>query len=573
MKNSIQLITIFALIGFTTTLFAVDPDPPRSTDPARLQQELTDRPQSYQIPDSGPLFTAPEQEKELIDDDTVSFVLEDVIINGVTVYSKEELYSLYADFIDQTVLLGDLQNIAQAITNKYQEDGYILSSAIIPPQRITDGVATVQVFEGYVSEITIEGNGARLAPGLHIYGEKIKASRPLRIDVLERYLLLANDLSGVKVRTVLSPAAEIGSSHLTMLVDSRMMNGYASADNFGTRYIGPKQGGASATFNQLFNSRSDTSARITITDDGQELEYTAITHNQYIGSTGAKLSVTASNTRSQPDFSSSSSLRTLKIEGNSTAVNVALSYPIIRSRQKNFYATLKFDYLNSETLSSGNVLFNDRIRSLRFNLAYDFNDSWQGHNTMDIELSKGIGILNPTPRHNPNASRGAGTDGVGRPDYAKLTGHISREQWFTPKVSFLLSAKGQRTLFNNALLSSEEFGVGGNQYGRGYDSSEITGDSGLAGKAELRYSTFPEWKYLPVKYLQLYSFYDAGIIWQVDTTIEDRASLVSAGLGTKMSIGKHLFVQLEWAKPLTRKVSAQANGKAPRIFFNVVAYL
>lgn len=44
-----------------------------------------------------------------------------------------------------------------------------------------------------------------------------------------------------------------------------------------------------------------------------------------------------------------------------------------------------------------------------------------------------------------------------------------------------LAATAQ-TSFGQSLLSPKQFGVGGSQFGRGYDPSEITGDSGVAGK-------------------------------------------------------------------------------------------
>ena len=58
------------------------------------------------------------------------------------------------------------------------------------------------------------------------------------------------------------------------------------------------------------------------------------------------------------------------------------------------------------------------------------------------------------------------------------------------------------------LFASEEFAVGGPVYGSAYDPAEITGDSGVAARAELRYSnTAPQ---ASIDIFQIYGFYDMG---------------------------------------------------------------
>ena len=46
--------------------------------------------------------------------------------------------------------------IADRITTKYRNDGYILSRAIVPAQRISGGALQVQVVEGYIKDFRID---------------------------------------------------------------------------------------------------------------------------------------------------------------------------------------------------------------------------------------------------------------------------------------------------------------------------------------------------------------------------------------------------------------------------------
>jgi hemolysin activation/secretion protein len=109
-------------------------------------------------------------------------------------------------------------------------------------------------------------------------------------------------------------------------------------------------------------------------------------------------------------------------------------------------------------------------------------------------------------------------------------------------------------------LSSEQFGFGGSQYGRGYDFSEITGDSGLAGKAELAYTIRTGQKYLGS--YQPYVFYDLGKVWNRTPAAgqPSHESAASAGAGTRFTFTPALLGDLFVAKPLTRDVSSRGDS-------------
>jgi len=132
-------------------------------------------------------------------------------------------------------------------------------------------------------------------------------------------------------------------------------------------------------------------------------------------------------------------------------------------------------------------------------------------------------------------------------------------------VNVLFAARGQ--LANNALLSSEEFGVGGIQFGRGYDPSEIIGDDGFATKVEVQVNDPYQFEYL--ENLQLFGFYDFGKVYNDDSTNGDNDdSLASTGCGMRTSITPQTEGELLLAIPLTRNVETQRDQGA-RVLFSV----
>jgi hemolysin activation/secretion protein len=125
----------------------------------------------------------------------------------------------------------------------------------------------------------------------------------------------------------------------------------------------------------------------------------------------------------------------------------------------------------------------------------------------------------------------------------------------------------------NPLLASEQFTFGGSQLGRGYDVAELIGDKGLAGSLELRYD-LAVGKVL--QNLQLYAFYDAGMIWNFKFIggTPRKLSGTTTGVGTRFYFTKFVSGNFMWTQTLTKQVAAEeliGDGLRPRTWFSVVA--
>ena len=121
---------------------------PGSANPGRIEER-------FQQPDLAPATSAPLTIKredtaapEGADKTTLS--LNQVVIEGATVYSQAQLDGFWQAEQGKQVTLSDIYKIADDITVKYRNDGYILAKAVIPPQRIENGVVHIRVVEGYI---------------------------------------------------------------------------------------------------------------------------------------------------------------------------------------------------------------------------------------------------------------------------------------------------------------------------------------------------------------------------------------------------------------------------------------
>ena len=211
---------------------------PPAVAPGRLPEQFT----APTPPTTAPIIAVPSIPTALPPKgaENIHLQVPRIVVEGSTVYTPLQIGALTAAYENRPMVLADLFRLANDITVKYRADGYILSRAVLPAQNLTakDSVPRIVIIEGYVSSYKIVGYRS---PILERYAQKITESRPLKASVLERYLLLANDLAGVTARAVLSPAQAEGGSLLTIEINHKTLDGNLSADNRGTVYIGPDQ--------------------------------------------------------------------------------------------------------------------------------------------------------------------------------------------------------------------------------------------------------------------------------------------------------------------------------------------
>lgn len=569
-------ISLSGLLFLISQAIYADPEPVppnfqipfMQIDPARVKQNLQ---QPFQ-PAYRPSFSVPLVKKsppQKLNPSAIKFILKGVTLEGVTVYKKGELEALYAKYLGKQVTLTDLQEIINAITVKYRNDGYILSKAYLPEQKIKNGVVRIVIIEGYISDYLIEGNARGSRKLIEAYGDKILADHPVNVKTLERYVLLINDIPGVDVKAVLSPSKkQFGATDIIFAVSEKRFDADVNYDNRGTRYIGPEQLAATIDINDAIAGADDFRLHGVATPTDNELRYSQIGYKRLLGANGLSLNLNGDYIQTKPGFI----LEPLNMIGRSSSWSTALDYPFLRSRRMNLITTMKFDWLDTESKIPLGKLYADSIRSLRFDGYVDYLDNMRGVSTLKAEFSKGLKAMGASASDDEALTSRLN----GRADYSKVNLDVSRLQTLGSHFALLLAGSGQYS-FNQPLLSAEEFGFGGVQYGRAYDPSAITGDNGMEGKAELQLNTYPGYNLL--RSIQYYVFYDAGEVWNVggQHQQEDRLSATSGGLGLRLYLNDHFYGNFELTKPLTYPVATlladNKNGNSLRWFFSLNAQI
>ncbi|MFI4918569.1 MAG: ShlB/FhaC/HecB family hemolysin secretion/activation protein [Legionellales bacterium] len=514
------------------------------------------------VTSSKPTFTPPVTEEKTLTGEAnkISFVLNKVIIDGNHVFTTAELQTFFKPYLHHKITVAKLQELVQAVTNKYQNAGYFLSKAFLPPQEIHNGTIKVTIIEGFISSVKVQDvTNKRLIRFIEKYGANIQASKPIKLADLERTLLLLNDIPGFKVKSVLAPDPNVSlGSTLTLFVTKKPVDINVTQDNYQTRYLGPNETAASASINSLFTQGGTLYGHVLAADQGHKLKYYELKYSQTLGTHGWLLSLDGYVTKTNPQFI----LAPLELFGTSNNVNTVLYYPVIRSKQRNLNVIGQFEYMNNTSTALGQLLYKDPIRDA--SLAAQYSDMlWKGEDSLLLTIDKGLNILDSNPP--VNRSRVGASN-----NFLRIIGTASRNQFISDRFSLYTFVTAQ---YSNAILPAAQTMIFGGPYlGRGYDWAQFTGDNGVAGKVEFRMNTAPNFPFL--KQVQYYVFYDVG---QLGSLIP-RATTVSgaaAGVGARAMIMKYLNADAFLGRPLTTPNATQIilgrNGNAFLGYFQISA--
>jgi len=480
-------------------------------------------------------------------------------IVGSTYFTQAQLQAFAAPLIGKNVTLADVFAVAEAITKAYSDAGYPLSLAFVPAQEIKNGRVRIQIVEGYVAQVEISGNAGASGRLLKAYGEKIKSARPLTKAVLERYLLLANELPGLSVHAVFDRGEEgVGGVKLILVTTYKATDAGVSVNNRGSRAVGPQR--MALDFTEFGNLTGRETIRLNLvkTLKPRELSYFYAGIETLLGLNGTKLGLIGTVSHARPGLDS---LVALGFRSVGHTATLELSHPFVRSRAFDLELKASFEADDLRSYFGVTPHSHDKMRVLRGDAHFDFPDSSGGLNDIDVLVSRGLKAFGATADSDPLKSRPNGSSSV---TTLAIVARPSRP--LTKAVDLTVSFRAQAA--SRVLLASEQCGYGGSHFGRGFDSYEISGENCASGLIELRYK-------LPLSSdefsVRSYGFYDAGVVRAKGTLLpgEKRQETgQSIGAGLRYQIMGHIKGTLEYAQPLTRDVGLEGNRDA-RVFFSI----
>src|SRR4051812_12545925 len=129
-----------------------------------------------------------------------------VTVAGATAYDEAALLALAPGLIGPAVPAARIEEARQAILSRYRQDGYVLTNVFANVDRA--GNLRFTAVEGRIADVRLEGDIGPAGTQVLRFLKRLTTERPISAATLERYLLLASDVPGVTIHTVLRPSTD-----------------------------------------------------------------------------------------------------------------------------------------------------------------------------------------------------------------------------------------------------------------------------------------------------------------------------------------------------------------------------
>jgi len=404
-------------------------------------------------------------------------------IEGNTLIGTAKIEHLLAGYLDRDLSPADLQQATDLIARLYEGAGW-LARALVPPQRVEDGVVLIQVIEGRFGEVVF-AEGTDLT-ALHVSPQRIvdrvqdrlTPGQPLSVPDLTRGVLLAGDLPGISVSADETAGAGTGLTNVVLSVENQdLLSGQVSVDNFGQTSIGSERATAWLDFNSVAGFGEELGVLGILTPD---LQFGRFSARLPLNDAGLSLDVNAAGLDYQVD---APGYRATAPYGSSTSAGADLEYQWLRATDRNLsvgVTGLRKNFYNDDL---GGVVSDYHVYDALVFMNGNEYDDFGGGAVSTAQVSVGHGWVRMAGSPGASADRfGADTQG----QFNVLRYRIDRNQRLWGPFSAFLAFAGQLSYQN--LDPSEQFYLGGPAGVRAYPVASNGGSTGQLLSVELRWA-------------------------------------------------------------------------------------
>ncbi len=461
--------------------------------------------------------------------ETRRFLVSGFTFTGNTVVSEALLRRMVERYLDMQLTLAELDRVADYITTYYRESGYTVARAFIPAQRVEDGLVTIQIIEGTVESVAFKGQSRYRKSMLEPYLQPLLEGTPRALvtdAVLERQMMLLNDLPGLRARATLAPGQQFGTTAVEVETQERFVGVSFGLSNSGKKEIGRTRLDAGFDmFNPLtlgdhFNIRAMRS-------EDNLFRYNRLGYSLPIGHDGIRVAFSHTAT----DYDLAGAFAPLGIAGQVRSADATVSYPFVRSRAKNVIGALQWRETTTRQTVLGLPFSEAKLPLLTASIYANRVGSDSSATSLSVAMSTNM------------VSKGTNGAGVQNRDFVKVDSELTYLTGAARNWDFFFRGRG--VVANEVLPDTEKYSIGGPDSVRGYQSSSLRGDVGYQLTVELR----RQWMVAGTPgYLSVFG--DIGGVRNKGFLGFDRLS--SVGIGITHYLSNKGQVKVDYSKPLLR---------------------
>lgn len=272
------------------------------------------------------------------------------------------------------ITLGQIETVANSITQFYRERGFVLAKAYIPAQQVRDGIVSLTVLLGTLGSVEVSGHD--------LYGSRTVASafddmlgQPVTSAAVEERLFLINDYPGIFVEGHFEPGIQVGDTQLGITVkDETRYGANVRVDNHGTDDTGLYRLYGDVQLNNPLGLADRLQASALYAFEPSNNDYWQINYQAKLFGPRTRVGIEASTNQFIAD--QSEALGTdLVLRGDVFVSALTGTYIARRSRKSNAYFDIRYEVIESN-LQLGDIPdydlgLDDKLSNLSFVFRFD----------------------------------------------------------------------------------------------------------------------------------------------------------------------------------------------------------
>jgi hemolysin activation/secretion protein len=517
-------LLVAELVGFPTVSWA-EVSAPSQLVPQSLQPAATR--QSTGIAISGDsALGAPPGAADL------SFVVGNIRIEGAFPELSASVEKLSAQLRGKRVTVAEVFELVKSLEAIHARAGYPLVRVVVPPQKLVDqGVLVLTVIDGFIESIDTEAVPKAVRAAVELRTKSLVGHRHIKFAEIERALLIAGDLPGLKLRSVLMPGFAAGATRLVLEGEHHILTSSVGGDDRLAASLGTWQLRGSIASNSTLGLGEQVYGSVGLSTDLIGAVRGAAPLSIYGG--GLLIPLGADGLSLNPEYTRSTT-RTVQLPGIPASLGTFERYalrlrdPVIRTRSSTLSVNASVEYVTQQigAPAFSVLLSEDRYAVARIGPDYSTSLPWGTTLQLAANLSEGLGgrsdvqaLASGVPLSRQGTS----------PEFFKINGSAAASQPLPGELRFDLTGLAQLSM-GKPMFRSEQFSMDGSNAVSAFAAGTINADQGATLRGELA-RPFSERFYFTGGTMTPYVFGAIGYGQLFDVTAVEQAKFYAEALG------------------------------------------
>lgn len=480
-------------------------------------------------------------------------------VEGATLLPVSAVEAAVYPYLGEKKTLQDVEAARLSLEKSYHTAGYLTVLVSIPQQKVEDAVVRLAVTEAAVERLRIV-ESRYYSPGeIRAAVPSLAEGKVTNFADMQEELAALNRSADRRVSPVLRPGKTPGTVEVDLKVQDELpLHGSVELNDRYSEGTTPTRAAANLRWDNLWGRQHSLGVTLqTVPENPRESNAVSMNYTwpQRNGDILALYAV-----RSESDVTAVGSL---SVVGKGDIWGARYIMPLPAGDSFFHTATLGVDYkdFKQSVTVIGSGGFNTPIHYMPLTMGWDGNWLNEGSNTK-------LGVS-----FNFHLQGMAGTEQEfadkrykGKPGYSYLKGNASHKLGIGG--DWAVSARANVQIANQALVSNEQFGIGGVDSVRGYYESAATGETGISTSLELISPNWAPAANEDIKDLRSYFFVDQGSVTVIDPlTANGQFNLGGVGFGLRVLGSQGLTASLDWAVALN-EIGKTKQGDS-RLYFRL----